>query len=149
MTIKPKLDCVTLELRSSLAVCRGALLLFCSELLSQLEDVKLQNTPSGCSVTNNYWFDDSILQAYFSSFNDHPTTVSSKTLFIDPSVSEFIKIDCKDDVIKQLQELKFESYKYVLVLATVRVPCPPAGIQLTNTTKAHIGAYCFVTSLTE
>ncbi|KAG8320985.1 SUMO1 sentrin specific peptidase 8 [Homalodisca vitripennis] len=84
-----------------------------SELLSQLEDVKLQNTPSGCSVTNNYWFDDSILQAYFSSFNDHPTTVSSKTLFIDPSVSEFIKIGCKDDVIKQLQELKFESYKYV------------------------------------
>lgn len=83
-----------------------------AELVGQLDGNYIQS-PSPTSVNTSKWFDDSILQNYFSSFKKHPSTILSKALFIDPSVSEILKHGCTVEVNKQLNELKVESYNFV------------------------------------
>lgn len=84
-----------------------------NDILTVKLDNALQLNKSIECKNADKWFDDSILQAYLSSFNDHPIAVSSKALFIDPSVSEILKFGCTSTVNDQLQELKVMSYNYV------------------------------------
>lgn len=99
-------------------------------LSAKLDSYLLHNkssTGSQCTNVGKCWLDDSIIQSYFASFNKHPTTVASRTLFIDPSVSEILKLGCAADVNEQLIELKFFSYSYVFCSVSNSRGCVTSG----------------------
>lgn len=98
------LENVSLELNDALRVNRI--------LNSELEKCKNQLTQC---VTSDKWLDDSVIQSYFSSFNDSLKATSSRTLFLDPATCELLKHSSIHTVKKELNCLKVESFDYIFL----------------------------------
>lgn len=83
-----------------------------NDLLREIESLKKQISCTKNSSVSK-WLDDATIQAYFTTFNQHPLTTQSNSLFIDPSVSEMFKNEENSTVNKHLNDLRFYSYDYV------------------------------------
>lgn len=79
------------------------------ELCSAVSE--LQNKLS--RIDEDKWLDDAILQTFFSSFNNSDKAVSTRSLFLGPSVTELLKHGNMDDVNKQLRDINLDRYHYI------------------------------------
>lgn len=65
------------------------------------------------AMVNDKWLDDSTIQSYFRALNECDKSVSTRSLFVDPVISELLKHGSSETCREQLTSLKFDTFQFV------------------------------------
>lgn len=82
-----------------------------TSLYTDLQKLQSLNARLNTMIADK-WLDDSIVQAYFSSFNESSQASLSKALFVGPGTSELLKHGSPEVVKGQLLDLNYDTVKF-------------------------------------